>query len=178
MSKSTGSPIPRILALACVLAALVFAAANYELRPLPASARADQILVEKSARRLTLFQGGQALKRYPIALGHAPVGAKREEGDQRTPEGNYVIDAHKPDSDFHRALHVSYPSPSDTLSAEQRGVMPGEDIMIHGLQNGRGWVGAFHRLTDWTAGCIAVTDKQIEEIYRAVPDGTPIEIRP
>ena len=89
-----------------------------------------------------------------------------------------MIDAHKPDSDFHRALHVSYPNASDTLSAEQRGVMPGEDIMIHGLRNGRGWVGAFHRLTDWTAGCVAVTDKQIEEIYRAVPDGTPIEIRP
>jgi murein L,D-transpeptidase YafK len=157
---------------------VVFVAATYELRPLPASARADHILVEKSARRLTLFHGGQSLKRYPVALGHTPIGAKREEGDQRTPEGNYMIDAHKPDSDFHRALHVSYPNPSDTLSAEQRGVMPGGDIMIHGLQNGRGWVGAFHRLTDWTAGCIAVTDKQIEEIYRAVPDGTPIEIRP
>lgn len=173
-----GLTILRILVLLLGLVAIVFLGANDELKPLPASARADRILVEKSARRLTLFERGEPLKSYAIALGHAPTGAKHEEGDQRTPEGSYLIDAHKADSDFHRALHVSYPSPSDTLSAEQRGVMPGEDIMIHGLRNGRGWVGAFHRLTDWTAGCIGVTDKQIEEIYRAVPDGTPIEIRP
>jgi murein L,D-transpeptidase YafK len=170
--------ISRILALVCVFAAIIFVLANYELRPLPISARADHILVQKSARRLTLFQNGQPLKSYAIALGHAPIGAKREEGDQRTPEGRYTIDAHKFDSDFHLALHVSYPSPSDTLAAEQRGVLAGSDIMVHGLRNGRGWVGAFHRMSDWTAGCIAVTDRQIEEIYRAVPDGTPIEIRP
>jgi murein L,D-transpeptidase YafK len=168
----------KILLPLFVLGAIVFLAATYELQPLAAEARADYILVEKSARRLTLFRGGEALKRYPVALGRAPVGAKKVEGDQRTPEGRYQIDFHKPDSAFHRALHISYPSPAERLAAEQRGLMPGGDIMVHGLPNGRGWMGAFHRLSDWTAGCIAVTDKQIEEIYRAVPDGTAIEIRP
>jgi murein L,D-transpeptidase YafK len=168
----------RFLVLLGTITAIVFVGANYETHPLPANARADRILVEKSARRLTLFRGDRPLKNYAVALGRAPQGAKKQEGDQRTPEGNYTIDAHKYDSAFHRALHISYPSPADSASAAERGVEPGGDIMIHGLRNGRGWVGSFHRATDWTAGCIAVTDKQIEEIYQAVPDGTPIEIRP
>jgi murein L,D-transpeptidase YafK len=89
-----------------------------------------------------------------------------------------LIDFHKADSDFHRALHLSYPKERDIDQAAARGVSPGGDIMIHGIRNGLGWIGAFHRRTDWTAGCIAVTDFEIEEIWRAVPDGTPVEIRP
>lgn len=162
----------------CVACGIALIAANYERHPLAADVRADRILVEKSARRLTLFSGDKPLKTYSVALGRTPQGAKQEEGDQRTPEGSYTIDAHKFDSAFHRALHISYPSPTDSASAARRGVSAGGDIMIHGIRNGSGWWGAFHRLTDWTAGCIAVTDKQIEEIYQAVPDGTPIEIRP
>lgn len=149
-----------------------------EWRPLPPDARADRILVEKAARRLTLFRGSAPLKTYRVALGQSPNGPKGREGDRRTPEGVYSIDHHKRDSAFHLALHVSYPNPGDIARAAQQGATPGGDIMIHGLRNGRGWIGALHRVRDWTSGCIAVTDAQIEEIWRAVPDGTLIEIRP
>lgn len=152
--------------------------ANHEWHPLALEARADHLRVEKAARRLTLFQGSTPLKTYHVALGRSPVGSKEREGDHRTPEGTYVIDRRKRDSAFHRALHISYPNPSDAAQAAERGVAPGGDIMIHGIRNGFGWIGAFHRIRDWTAGCVAVTDAQIEEIWRAVPDGTPIEIRP
>ncbi len=153
-------------------------AAHLNFNPLPRGAVADRVLVEKSARRLTLVRNGNALKTYKVALGRAPTGAKEYEGDQRTPEGIYTIDFHKPDSDYHLALHVSYPEQRDVDRAAAEGLSAGSDIMIHGLPNGRGWIGRFHRRDDWTAGCVAVTDFEIEEIYRAVPDGTPIEIRP
>jgi murein L,D-transpeptidase YafK len=168
----------RVFVVLSLAAGVALACANYESHPLPADARADRIVVEKSARKLTLFRGETPLKSYSVALGRAPEGTKQREGDHRTPEGHYIIDAHKRDSAFHLALHISYPSPADSASAAQRGMKPGGDIMIHGIQNGLGWLGAFHRLIDWTSGCIAVTDKEIEEIYRALPDGTPIEIRP
>ena len=168
-----------LILLTCCLAAVgVIAAAHLNLHPLPSNAVADRVLVEKAARRLTLLRGGAALKTYRVALGRAPVGPKEYEGDQRTPEGIYSIDFHKEDSDYHLALHVSYPEQRDIDRAAAEGLSAGSDIMIHGLPNGRGWIGAFHRRNDWTAGCVAVTDFEIEEIYRAVPDGTPIEIRP
>jgi murein L,D-transpeptidase YafK len=136
------------------------------------------VLVEKAVRRLTLLRNGKALKTYSVALGRVPVGAKEYEGDQRTPEGIYRIDFHKPDSDYHLALHISYPEPHDVERAAAQGLSAGSDIMIHGLPNGRGWIGRFHRQSDWTAGCIAAADFEIEEIYRTVPDGTPVELRP
>ena len=166
-----------ILLLCCLAAVGVLIGAHLNLHPLPSNITADHVLVEKAARRLTLLRGDTPLKVYRIALGRAPVGPKEEEGDQRTPEGIYLIDSHKEDSDFHRALHVSYPEQRDIDQAAARGVSAGCDIMIHGIRNGLGWIGAFHRRTDWTAGCIAVTDFEIEEIWRAAPDGTPIEIR-
>ena len=152
--------------------------AHSERLPLSPDAKADRLLVEKAARRLTLFRGATPLKSYHVALGRAPIGPKKREGDYRTPEGAYLIDRRKQDSAFHRALHISYPSPTDTAQARKHGVEPGGDIMIHGIRNGLGWLGALHRTRDWTAGCIAVTNAQIEEIWRAVPDGTSIEIRP
>ena len=167
-----------ILVLFCLFALGILIGAHLNLHPLPSNSTADRVLVEKSIRRLTLLRDGTSLKAYRVALGRAPVGPKEQEGDQRTPEGLYRIDFHKEDSDYHRALHVSYPEQRDIDRAAASGVPPGSDIMIHGLPNGRGWIGAFHRRTDWTAGCIAVTDFEIEEIWRAVPDGTPIEIRP
>jgi murein L,D-transpeptidase YafK len=167
-----------ILFSICLAALAVFGAAHLNLHPLPPNVTADRVLVEKAARRLTLLRDGAALKIYRVSLGRAPVGSKEQEGDQRTPEGIYLIDFHKDDSDYHRALHVSYPEQRDIDRAAAAGVPPGCDIMIHGLPNGKGWIGAFHRRTDWTAGCIAVTNFEIEEIFRAVPDGTPIEIRP
>lgn len=165
--------------LVVLVAALgIAAAAHLNIDPLPLNAVADRVLVEKSARRLTLLRDGKALKSYRMVLGRAPTGAKEYEGDQRTPEGIYSIDFHKPDSDYHLALHISYPEQHDIDRAALQGLSAGSDIMIHGLPNGRGWIGRFHRRNDWTAGCVAVTDFEIEEIYRAVPDGTAIEIRP
>jgi murein L,D-transpeptidase YafK len=164
-----------MLGLAIVSAVV---AAHLNLTPVPQDAVADRILVEKSARRMTLLRGETVLKTYRVSLGREPLGAKEFEGDQRTPEGTYTIDFHKPDSDYHLALHISYPEQRDIDRAAPHNRSAGSDIMIHGLRNGDGWIGGFHRQSDWTAGCIAVTDFEIEEIYRAVPDGTPIEIQP
>jgi murein L,D-transpeptidase YafK len=146
--------------------------------PVAAGTKADRIVVEKAARTLTLFRGTTPLKVYRIALGSEPLGPKREEGDHRTPEGFYTIDRRKADSDFHLALHISYPNQEDVAWAAARGVSAGSDIMIHGLPNGSNWIGTLHRRKDWTDGCIAVTDEEIEEIWRAVPDGTTVQIRP
>jgi murein L,D-transpeptidase YafK len=165
-----------LLFLTCVLATFLYAHGNFH--PLPPNTTIDRIVVEKSARRLSIFRGGQKLKSYRIALGRNPIGAKEQEGDLKTPEGIYRIDSRNPQSSFHLALHISYPSDEDSARAAARGVPAGYDIMIHGLPNGEGWIGAFHRRTDWTAGCIALTDEEIEELWRATPDGAIVEIRP
>jgi murein L,D-transpeptidase YafK len=165
-----------LLFVTCVLATFLYAHGNFH--PLPPNTTVDQIVVEKSARRLSIFRSGQKLKSYRIALGRNPIGAKEQEGDLKTPEGIYQIDSCNPQSSFHLALHISYPSEEDNARAAERGVPAGCDIMIHGLPNGEGWIGAFHRRTDWTAGCIALTDKEIEELWRATPDGAIVEIRP
>lgn len=139
---------------------------------------ADRVLVEKNARRLTLFHNNVPIGTYDIALGRQPEGPKRFEGDNRTPEGRYIIDSRKKNSSYHRALHISYPSPKDVAFAARQKRSAGGSIMIHGLPSGMGSLGPLHRLRDWTAGCIAVTNTEIEELWRAIPDGTPIEIRP
>lgn len=166
-----------MLALAFVALAL-WLYAHWPRTALPAEARADRVLVLKSQRRLQLYRGDDLLREYPIALGFAPIGAKEREGDGRTPEGRYVIDYRNPNSRFYRSLHISYPTATETAQAKARGVSPGGAIMIHGLRNDAGFWGRLHRWRDWTAGCIAVTDAEMAEIWRAVPDGTPIEIRP
>jgi murein L,D-transpeptidase YafK len=144
---------------------------------LPADARADRIVIEKAQHRMSLFANGDLLRSYDIALGYGELGPKMREGDARTPEGLYHIDGRNPRSAFHLSLHISYPSAADKAAAEARGDKPGFDIMIHGIRNGLGWIGPLHRLVDWTAGCAAVTNVEIEEIWRVVPDGTAIEIR-
>ena len=143
-----------------------------------ASAGADRLLVEKSERRLSLIENDAVIRYYTIALGANPIGHKQQEGDERTPEGHYLIDTRKPDSDFHRALHISYPNEDDRRQAEALGVDPGGAIMIHGLPEGWDWLGQVHHALDWTDGCIAVTNYEIEEIWSLVEDGTPIEILP
>ncbi len=151
--------------------------AHHSKAPLPVDARADLVVVEKGERRLTLYSSGIALRSYRIALGREPVGGKEREGDERTPEGRYVIDWRNPRSTFHRSLHISYPSVRDVARARRGGYFPGGAIMIHGTHERLQWLGRAHRLVDWTRGCIAVTNEEIDEIWRAVPDGTPIEIR-
>jgi len=125
-----------------------------------------------------LLHEGRTVRTYRISLGRNPSGRKEIEGDGRTPEGRYIIDRKKPDSFYHLALHVSYPSAEDRKGAVTLGVKPGGDIMIHGIRNGLGWIGPLHRLMDWSAGCIAVTNREIEEISGAVPVGTEIRILP
>ncbi len=146
--------------------------------PLPAGTVADRVVIWKSKRTLELYSKGKVLKRYWISLGSHPIGRKQEEGDGRTPEGLYNIQLHNPHSSYHLALQVSYPSPADKAAAHARKVPPGGEIMIHGLPNKLGWAGRLQRYRDWTAGCIAVTDAEIEEIYRTVADGTVVELRP
>jgi murein L,D-transpeptidase YafK len=137
---------------------------------------ADRIVVEKQAHTLTLFRQGKVLKTYRVALGRSGAGPKLQAGDNRVPEGVYRIVGRNPHSAFHRALRVGYPTPEQVRQAQARGIDPGGDIMVHGIRNGLGWLGSLQRQVDWTKGCIAVTDGEIDEIWRLVPDGTPIEI--
>lgn len=139
---------------------------------------ASKILIEKGERRLTLLSRDKILKRYQIALGGNPTGPKERQGDNRTPEGIYIIDSRNKDSRYHLSLHISYPNEKDRKRARQMGVSPGGDIMIHGLRNGFEWIGDYHKERDWTKGCIAVTNEEIEEIARLVPIGTIVEIKP
>jgi L,D-transpeptidase catalytic domain len=164
------------LIVICIPALHFYAHHNWD--PLPEGTAIDRIVVEKSVRKLSIFHNSNRIKSYRIALGLNPVGAKQEEGDMKTPEGIYKIDSRNSQSSFHLALHISYPSDEDNRRAAARRVSAGFDIMIHGIQNGRGWMGAFHRWKNWTAGCIALTDEEIEELWRVTPDGTTIEIRP
>ncbi len=168
----------KILALLAGTLIAILIWANLQFNSLPIDARADYVRIDKSKHHLVLLQRGNPLKVYYIALGPKSTGHKEREGDGKTPEGLYRIDSRKSDSFFHRALHVSYPNERDIQAAQNKGIGPGGAIMIHGLRNGLGWIGKLHRLVDWTAGCIAVTNWEIDEIWRAVPDGTPIEIRP
>ncbi|MGH2900496.1 MAG: L,D-transpeptidase family protein, partial [Solirubrobacteraceae bacterium] len=146
--------------------------------PLPQSVVADRLVIDKSERTLTVVWHGVPLKTYRVALGGAPTGAKDRQGDERTPEGVYTVDRRLENSAFHRALHLSYPDREDIAAARAAGVKPGGDIAIHGLRDGFAWVGSAHTLFDWTDGCIALTNEEIEELWRAVPAGTKVEIKP
>ncbi len=139
---------------------------------------ADMVLIEKKARRLTLLTRGEVIKTYTIALGGNPVGPKERQGDQKTPEGSYIIDSRNGNSGYHLALHISYPNEFDKQRARELGVPPGGDIMIHGIKNGFAPLGTSHAERDWTEGCIAVTNQEMEEIYSFVPNGTLVVIRP
>jgi murein L,D-transpeptidase YafK len=142
------------------------------------AARADRVLVEKAARRLTLLREGRVHANYTISLGFVPEGHKAREGDGRTPEGVYAIAFRNPRSVAHLSLKVSYPSPADAAAAQAGGYSPGGDIMIHGLMNGFSWLGRLHRLKDWTQGCVGVTNAEMRAIYARVDLGTPIEFKP
>ncbi|SRR5579871_4816820 len=144
--------------------------------PLPASATADNVIVLKGERKLLLMKDGEVLKAYNVSLGGDPVGPKTRQGDSRTPEGSYVLDLHNVNSQFHRSIHISYPNSSDLARSRKLGVSPGGDLFIHGLPND--YHGPTRRLGDWTHGCIAVNNAEMDEIWRAVADGTPISIKP
>ena len=139
---------------------------------------ADKVLVEKGKRKLHLLKGGVAFRSFDIALGIRPVGDKEKEGDFKTPEGNYLLDAKNPDSEYFLAIHVSYPDPSDRAEARNKGVDPGGAIMIHGQPNDPTRSEAYYRTQDWTNGCIAVSNSDMIDIWLMTAENTPIEIRP
>jgi murein L,D-transpeptidase YafK len=146
--------------------------------PALASSRADRVVIDKSERRLYLYQGGDLLRSYEIALGKNPVGHKLRRGDKRTPEGRYNLDYRNPQSRFYRSIHISYPNERDRRRAEARGLHPGGNIMIHGVPNRYRDGQEFFIGRDWTEGCIAVTNDAMKEIWALVADNTPIEINP
>jgi murein L,D-transpeptidase YafK len=138
----------------------------------------DHIVVYKSDRKLVLLSQGKEIRSYKVALGGEPLGPKTRRGDHRTPEGVYMLDSRNPSSHFYKAFHVSYPNPKDIANAKKLGVSPGGDIMLHGLPKEYAWVRKAHTLHDWTDGCIAVTNEEMDELWNLVPVGTPIEIKP
>ena len=146
------------------------------LPPAPLTEQIDLILIEKSARRMTVFRDGQAVRTYKIALGFAPAGDKLQQGDGKTPEGKFTITRRNPNSKYHLSLGIDYPQADDIARAKAAGLDPGGDIFIHGQPNGFGKLATIP--TDWTAGCIAVSDAEIEELWRVVQTGTTVEIKP
>jgi murein L,D-transpeptidase YafK len=141
-------------------------------------ASVDRIVVYKYERRMVLLSHGTELSSYRVALGGEPSGPKVREGDHRTPEGSYVFDSKNPNSHFYKAFHISYPNSKDIAAAKKLGASPGGDIMLHGLPKEYAFVGKAHSLHDWTDGCIAVSNEEIDEIWTLVRVGTPIEIKP
>ncbi len=160
------------------LGALVLCALSTAQTAAKPALHADRVIVLKKDRTLQLLSQGNVVKTYKVALGGDPVGPKVRQGDHKTPEGIYVLDSRNAHSRFYKSIHISYPNPRDRSAARQKGVSPGGDVFIHGLPNGYGSIGAAHRLRDWTDGCIAVTDEEMDQIWNAVGGGTPIEIKP
>ena len=145
---------------------------------LPKEIKIDSIVVHKSKREMNVYSQGKLVKIYPIALGRQPKGAKEYEGDRKTPEGLYYINDKNANSGWFKNLGISYPNSKDIKRAKELGKPTGGDIKIHGLKNGNGFIGKFHRWFDWTLGCIAVTNEEMEELYNAVIIGCTIEIKP
>ena len=139
---------------------------------------ADSLVLNKSRRELVVYYRGNPVRTYYVALGLSPVGDKERIGDNRTPEGLFFIQGRNPNSRYHLSLRISYPDATHRARAARHGVEPGGDIMIHGLPAEQAAFGAAHRDYDWTNGCIAVTNKEIEELWRVIRDGTPIQIKP
>jgi murein L,D-transpeptidase YafK len=141
------------------------------------AAAVDRIFIDKSDHWMAVYRAGHIVREFRVALGRGGLAPKERAGDGRVPEGLYTISAHNPDSAYHLSLRISYPTPEQAAAATQRGFSAGGDIMIHGLPNGREWIGSRQRKIDWTEGCIAVANREMDWLYQAVPDGTPIEIR-
>ncbi len=164
-----------------IMMALILGIILYYVFPeqeLPTNTVIDKMVVYKSKRELLAYSKGKVIKTYKVAIGQEPIGAKEYEGDKKTPEGLYYINDKNPNSGYHKNLGISYPNANDIVSANRLKKPAGGNIKIHGLLNHYGFVGKFHRWHDWTLGCIALTDEEIDELYGAVKIGTPIEIIP
>ncbi len=147
-------------------------------KKLPANAKVDRVLVEKSARTMSVYQQGVLLKQYTVSLGFTPKGHKQVEGDGKTPEGIYQLDWRNPNSIAYLSFHINYPNAKDRAHAAALGVSPGGEIMVHGLYNAWKDMNPARIKADWTNGCVAVSNADMDELWRAVPDGPTIEIRP
>lgn len=170
-----------VAAVSAVVAIIAYAIASDRYLPgLLASdlPKADRIVVSKAEKKLRLYRGRSLLAEYSAAFGDNPVGHKRQEGDERTPEGEYIIDWRNEKSSYYKSLHISYPNEKDKADAKARNVSPGGMIMIHGQKNRFGWLAPITQNYDWTDGCIAVANTDMEEIWRSVENGTAISIEP
>lgn len=161
----------RILALLLLVVGLTGCSSKFKTYNGP---EVTQVVIDKGARKMYLLHHQEVLKSYPVDLGFAPAGHKTRRGDGRTPEGRYVIDRRNPNSAFHLSLGISYPNAADRLRAKMEGVDPGGDIFIHGQPNEKKWGNG----RDWTAGCISIKDRHIEDAYAMVRNGTPVLITP
>lgn len=150
----------------------------YPEQKLSSNIKIDSLVVTKSKRELMAFSNGQLIKTYKISLGKNPFGDKEFEGDKKTPEGIYFINAKNPNSGYYKNLGISYPNKHDLEVSKKIGKPTGGDVKIHGLKNGIGFISKFQRWYDWTAGCIALTDQEVDELYNTVDIGTKIEIKP
>ena len=183
MSTSIRKVMASVL-IVLLMIALAFIGVDYlQIRrrvpqPVAADEQADLIRIDKAQRTLTLLRGSKVIRTYRVSLGHDPVGRKTQEGDGQTPEGQCTIDSRNSRSHFHLALHLSYPAAGDRADAQRRGVAPGGDVMIHGLPNGLGWLDGLHLQRDWTDGCIAVTNGEMDDIWAHVATGTEVKIFP
>jgi murein L,D-transpeptidase YafK len=174
----------RLLVYLCLLVGLGFIAASLYSPPVPVAppppppltGTVDRIVIEKAARRMQLLQDGTAVRTYQIALGFTPAGDKLRQGDGKTPEGTVTIDRRNSESAFHLSLGLDYPRPEDWKAAAAGGYSPGGDIFIHGQPNAL--PDGLKLKGDWTAGCIALTNAEIREVWAVTPIGTKVEIRP
>jgi murein L,D-transpeptidase YafK len=160
-----------------IVAILLFTSFIFALDEKPGNG-VDRLVVYKHERKLVLISGRRELRSYRVALGGEPIGPKTRQGDHRTPEGSYVLDSRNPNSHFYKAFHISYPNPKDLALAKKLGFTPGGNIMLHGLPKEYAFVGKAHTLHDWTDGCIAISNEEMDEIWKLVRVGTPIDIRP
>ncbi|QYK00202.1 L,D-transpeptidase family protein [Shewanella psychrotolerans] len=173
---------PLLLIILLLSTSLTWAASNVQHSPQSSShsdiGKVDLVVVDKSNASMMLMRKGKVLRRYKIAMGDRPTGHKQQEGDQRTPEGRYILDYKKSDSAYYRAIHISYPNEEDRLRAEALGIDPGGQIMIHGQNPNSSLTPDEAQEFNWTDGCIALKNNEIDELWRAVDMGTPIEIWP
>ncbi len=170
-------PIIIGLSLAAIVSAIAYAKSTSKTKnPIPPSIVIDRVFVDKSDRILKLMSDGEVIRSYRMALGGSPSGHKQQEGDQRTPVGVYTLDYKNEDSIAYRSIHISYPNATDKAYAKKLGVSAGGNIMIHGQMNGFGYLVLFNQRRDWTDGCIAVANDEMDEIMAAVTLGIPIEI--
>lgn len=140
--------------------------------------KADFVYVDKSAAKLYLSKDGRIIKEYKVAFGANPKGHKQREGDNRTPEGLYLLDFKKDNSEYHKAIHISYPNREDVFRAKRQGLNPGGDIMIHGQMKGYEQYAHIMQDFNWTNGCIALSNQDLEEVWAAIEVPVPIRIKP